>query len=217
MRLNYRLTFLVCTLRIIMIGAYHICRKASFVVYIRLAARHRAPDEIISQFSLVRLSLHKPYKKFIMRRIVIFRLGYRKHVFKTVCQADTVIICLRQAVSCTIQGNRSIGNTPQKSASRISFFYIRVYSVRKLMTVQELHSVPCLTIDTIILTTDMICYAGFCHKVSLISTVYEIRCGNRHGFSIFCSRSNGNYPCPLFLNIFQHISFHHRNVGMVEI
>ena len=94
MGLNYRLTLLVTALRIVMIGTYHISRKAAPVVHICLAPRHRAPDKIIGQFRLVRLSLHESYKKFIMRRIIVCRLGYRNHVFKTVSQTDTVIVCL---------------------------------------------------------------------------------------------------------------------------
>ena len=98
-----------------------------------------------------------------MRRVVIVRLCDFNTIVRVFGKCYAVIISLDMFVAASLHAHFFLGNSPQKSAFRLAFHLVRVYICPELVIYRYLHTVICLVVLRIRLSSYGIRDVGFRH------------------------------------------------------
>ena len=199
-----------------MVHTYHIGTEAATVIDIRLSAGHTAPDEVVVQACFLRLGGYQTGEQFIMGRLVVFRLIDRDAVFKAVRQAYTEIVGLNEPVAGAGGLKLPGAHAPKQPAGRRAGRHERIHSVRELMPVEHLDSVPRLAVFFIAFTPDTVFHSCGGHQVALIGTVDKPGGGESQSVRSVCDTDAGDV-CAVLDGIHQVVVFNRFYARVLQI
>ena len=202
--------------RVGVVHAYHVRAEAAAVVHVRLAAGHDAPDEIVFEPGFLRLGGNQAGEKFVARGVIAGRLFDGDAVLQAVRQAGAEVVGLDEAVAGACSSQAGVAHAPEQAAFRPAGLHERIHSVRELMPLEHLHSVPRLAVFFVALAAYPVLHSRGGHQVAFVGAVDEPRGGEAQGVRAVRDPDAAD-SCAVHGGIHQVIVFDRLDAGVVQI